>query len=273
MAKKILLTSGCSYTDGKYKSCDPNVEADWPMWPEIMANELGLQCVNKGRSGQGADYILDTILEGLATYGDRVDTVAILWSTSDRLPFFNFTLNPIVEILSPHVLEERDGFDPFTWMDDIGVGRVSQKYFNSIHFMRTDVYRTMIQNPIKKMFAIMEICENRNIKFVMFSGLVYFDYFTINRMVQDKQLPQYCAIPPSEVIKILTNNSVFSEVSKKKKHFIGWPMMKEIGGYSFDDMRHNKEEYYISNLDRHPNAAGQILISSEFIKKYKELYN
>lgn len=269
MAKKILLASGCSYTDGKYKSCDPNVEPDWPMWPELMANELGLQCVNKGRSGQGADYILDTILEGLATYGDRVDTVAILWSTSDRLPFFNFTLNPVVECNTDC---HAGGFDPFPWMDDIGVGRVSQKYFNSDHFMRTDTYRTMIQNPIKKMFAIMEICEKRNIKFVMFSGLVYFDYFAINQMVQNKQLPVRCAIPPSEVVNLLINNSIFSEVSKKKKHFIGWPMMKEIGGYSFDDMRHNKEEYYISDLDRHPNKAGQEMIAVEFIKRFGEIY-
>jgi len=267
--KKILLASGCSYTDGKYKSCDPNVEPDWPMWPELMANELGLQCVNKGRSGAGADYILDTILEGLATYGNRVDTVAILWSTSDRLPFFNFTLNPIVECNTDCLA---GGFDPFPWMDDIGVGRVSQKYFNNTHFMRTDTYRTMIQNPIKKMFAIMEICENRNIKFVMFGGLVYFDYFAINQMVQNKQLPVKCAIPPSEVVNILTNNPIFTEVSRRKKHFIGWPIMKEIGGYSFDDIRHDKEEYYISALDRHPNKLGQKMIANEFTKRYREIY-
>ena len=102
----------------------------------------------------------------------------------------------------------------------------------------------MILNPIRKMFAIMEICEKRNIKFVMFGGLIYFDYFSINKQVENQQLPEKCAISPAEVVKILTNNSIFSEVDKRKKHFIGWPMMKEIGGYSFDDMRYNKEEYF-----------------------------
>ena len=267
MAKKILLASGCSYTDTHYRSNDPTIKRDWEMWPELMAKELGLECVNKGQSGAGADHIFDTILEGLSTYGDRVDTVAILWSTSDRLPFFNFTLNPIVECNTIN-----GNYDPFPWMDDIGVCKISQKYFKSDHFLSTKAYKSMILNPIRKMFAIMEICEKRNIKFVMFGGLIYFDYFSINKQVENQQLPEKCAISPAEVVKILTNNSIFSEVDKRKKHFIGWPMMKEIGGYSFDDMRYNKEEYYISIRDRHPNAAGQILISKEFIKRYKDLY-
>ena len=269
MAKKILLATGCSYTDPNYPSCDPNVDPNWKMWPELMANELNLQCVNKGRSGQGADYIFDTILEGLAQYGSRIDTVAILWSTSDRVPFFNFTLNPIVEINTPH---QAGGIDPFPWMDDIGVGRVSQKYFKSKHFMRTNAYRTMILNPIKKMFAIMEICEKRNIKFVMFAGLVYFDHYAINAMVDQEILPKKCAIKPEEVAKILLTDSMFAEVDKRKKHFIGWPMMKEIGGYSYDDIRHNKEEYYISKLDRHPNELGQKMIAKEFTRRHKEIY-
>lgn len=269
MAKKILLASGCSYTDSDYKSCDRDVNPNWPMWPKLMANELDLQCVNMGRSGQGADYILDSILEGIATYGDRIDTVAILWSGSDRLPFFNFTLNPIVELNTEH---HPEGLDPFPWMDDIGVGRVSQKYFNSQHFMRDLVYKTMILNPLKKIFAIMEICENRNIKFIMFGGLTHFDYWSINQMVKNKILPERCRIPPSEVVKILLNNPIFSEVDKRKKHFIGWPIMKEVGGYTFDDLRHNKEEYYISRLDRHPNELGQKMIADIFLKQYKKVY-
>lgn len=270
MAKKILLASGCSYTDPKYQSCDPDVDPNWKMWPELMADKLGLQCINKGRSGQGADHIFDSILEELATYGDRIDTVAILWSTSDRLPFFNFTLNPIVECNTPW---HAGGVDPFPWMDDIGVGRVSQKYFNSEYFMRDDVYRTMIQNPLKKMFAIMEICEKRNIKFVMFAGLIYFDYFTINQMAANKILPKECTIWAREVIKLLVNNPIFAEVDKRKKHFIGWPMLKEIGGYSYDDKRHGKEEYHISKLDRHPNKAGQEMITEYFLERYNDLYS
>ena len=92
MAKKILLASGCSYTDANYRSSDPDIDPNWPMWPELMANELDLRCVNVGRSGQGADYILNSIIDQIAIYGNRIDTVAILWTTGDRLPFFNFTL-------------------------------------------------------------------------------------------------------------------------------------------------------------------------------------
>ena len=270
MAKKILLASGCSYTDPNYKSCDPDVDPNWKMWPELMANELNLQCVNKAMSGKGADHILDSILEQLAAYGDRVDTVAILWSTSDRLPFFNFTLNPIIEINTPH---HPSGVDPFPWLDDIGVGRVSQKYFNSAHFQRNDVYRAMILNPIRKIFAIMEICEKRNIKFVMFSGLVYFDHFAINHMVENKVLPENCAISSSEVVKTLLHNPIFAEIDKRKKHFIGWPILKEMGGYTYDDLRYGKEEYFISKLDKHPSKAGQETIARCFVERYNDIYS
>ena len=158
MAKKILLASGCSYTDTHYRSNDPTIKRDWEMWPELMAKELGLECVNKGQSGAGADHIFDTILEGLSTYGDRVDTVAILWSTSDRLPFFNFTLNPIVECNTIN-----GNYDPFPWMDDIGVGKISQKYFKSDHFLSTKAYKSMILNPIRKMFA-MTACTIKRVR-------------------------------------------------------------------------------------------------------------
>lgn len=275
MTKKILLASGCSYTDENYKSFDKDANVNWKMWPEILSDYLNLKCINKGRSGQGADYIFDSILEGLATYGNRIDTVAILWSSSDRLPFFNFTLNPIVECYLPRLMEMNGNYDPFPWMDDIGVGKVSQRYWNSDHFMRNDVYNTMIQTPLRKMYAIAEICEKNNIKLVMGNGLIYFDYFAINDMVNQGLLHKKCHIEFTEVVKILTNNPFFAALEKKKDHIIGWPLIYNLGGYTFDDLRYYKkssEDYYISKTDRHPNKLGQEMFADQFIQKYKELY-
>lgn len=273
MARKILLASGCSYTDAKYKSSDPDIERDWPMWPELMANELNLRCVNVGCSGQGADYILNSIIDQIAIYGNRIDTVAILWTTGDRVPFFNFTLNPLVECNPVVAGGNQEGYDPFPWLDNIGVGRVSQKYFNSEYFMKDEVYKHMILNTIRKMFAVIQMCESLNIKFIMYQGLTYFDFYSIQMLVETGSINKICYITSSEVIKILTKSPVFAALEKRKNNIIGWPLMPEIGGYNFDGLRHGNEDYYISEKDRHPSKLGQETLADTFIERYKAVYN
>jgi len=277
MAKKILLASGCSYTDKQYKSNDPLVNVDWPMWPEILADHLDLKCVNTGKSGQGADHIFDSIIEGIETYKKRVDTVAILWTGSDRLPFFNFTLNPLVEIQLPYEDEDLMGYNPFKWMDDIGIGSVSKKYFNSEHFARDSVYKQMILSPLKKMSTVIKLCEHHNIKLVMGQGLMYFDYHNIADSTYRGKLPERCAIDFSEVFKIFSKNPFFAHLDQNKKHIIGWPFFKQLKGYSFDDLRYdpklNIEEWDISAIDSHPNKIGQELFANQFKERYDELYS
>lgn len=273
MAKKILLASGCSYTDPNYKSNDPNVDPSWPKWPEILANHLGLECINYGKSGQGSDHIFDSIIEGIETYKDRVDTVAVLWTGSDRTPFFNFTLNPIVEIQLPWADPNLSHLNPFAWQDDIGIGSVSKKYFQSTHFLRNSAYKALITSPLKKMSTLIKLCEYHGIKLVMGQGLIYFDYFGIQNAVDRGNIPDKCSIKFGEIFNVFTKNPFFGHLDKNQKHIIGWPFFKNIGGHSFDDLRDDKEEYFISKLDRHPNKLGQELFAQEFIKRYDRLYS
>ena len=284
MPKKILLASGCSYTDKDYKSNDPNITADWPMWPEIMANNLNLKCVNTGKCGQGADHIFDSIMDNIATYGNRIDTIAIVWSTADRIPFFDFTLNPIVECNVDEIMKSNGGVDPFSWMDDIGIGRISKNYMNSAHFGTKKSYKIMIQNPLRKMLAIVEICKAKNIKFVMIQGLLYMDTYSLDSMISRGILNKQSGLSPTDCANLFMKNPIFGQLEKHKKHIIGWPFLPKFGGYVYDDIRfgHLKlpnrtisgpDDYYISNKDKHPNKLGQELLSDLFMEKYKELYH
>ena len=45
--KKILLVSGDSYTDKKFTSIHhPDIDCDWPKWPEVLAKKLDMDCIN-----------------------------------------------------------------------------------------------------------------------------------------------------------------------------------------------------------------------------------
>ena len=62
--KKILLTSGCSFTDRNFESdFHPDMDTRWPMWPELVAKKLNMDCINLGQSGAGNEYIYFTLLD------------------------------------------------------------------------------------------------------------------------------------------------------------------------------------------------------------------
>ena len=64
--KKILLASGCSYTTHNYNShYHTDMKCDWPKWPEILADKLGMDCINVGQSGAGQEYIYTSIVNDI----------------------------------------------------------------------------------------------------------------------------------------------------------------------------------------------------------------
>ena len=59
--------------------------------------------------------------------------------------------------------------------------------------------------------------------------------------------------------------------------FIGWPILREIGGYCISDILEKEDPsrttLTISQDDSHPNAAGHKLIADFLYGKYREIYN
>lgn len=277
MAKKILFATGCSYTDKDFLSFDDSLSKEdrggWKFWPEIMADELDLTCVNSARCGTGSDFIFNETIKAIAMYGDRLDTIAILWSGSDRVPFYTYNFIPLVEIdIDPkHKTKDGKAWDPFSWMDDIGIGKVNRNYWKSPHF-NPNSYNTMIENQLIKMLSIIEICKARNIKLVMAQGVTFFNQWALEGLYSDGKISERAYISASEVINIFMKNPIFPELERNKNKILGWPILRQLGGKTFDDIRADKERYFISKLDRHPNAEGQILFADMFLKHYKGLY-
>lgn len=277
MAKKILLAAGCSYTDKNYQSFDKDIpeeqQGGWKKWPEILADELDLECINVGRCGAGADFIFNELIKNLSIYGDRIDTVAVLWSGADRMTYYSYNFNPLVEIdFDPSWISENGTvYDPFDWMDDIGIGKINRKFWASKHFNK-NVYYQMIDNQLAKMVAVIDICKQKNIKFIMGQALTFLNYHSLCRMKRENRLNENAFIEPKDILFHFMNGPFFKILEKNKNHIIGWPFWRHFNGKTFDCIRQDKEQYFISKRDRHPNELGQKLFADQFINQYYEVY-
>lgn len=275
---KILLSSGCSYTDQNYMSMDhsipDNERGGWPMWPELMAKELKLKSVNVGEKGRDNSYILDSIIDGISTYGESIDTIAILWSSADRMPFFNNSLIPLAELHIMLMDYRTTSIDE--WMKRFGLSDLSYTVMNNKNFDMNKMLQTWIQSPLKKLFTIIELCDKFNYKLVMGQGPSYFQEKPINDLVTEGYFNTKYQINTKDKISYFMSSPQFNLLEQSRSKIIGWPFMTEIGGWDFDIIRaqqHNSDNILtVSNLDFHPNAKGQELFAKIFIDRWNKLY-
>ncbi len=86
---KKLVVSGCSWGDQIFFSpFHPDMDCDWPKWPEILAEKLGMECVNLCKCGAGQEYIYSSISDYIQkTPKEEIGQVIAAWSTAPRRCF------------------------------------------------------------------------------------------------------------------------------------------------------------------------------------------
>lgn len=276
MAKKILLASGCSWTDKNFYSLDKSIpdseRGGWPMWPEIMAKHLNLQCINTGFSGSGSDYILDRIHENILKYKNKIEIITILWSGADRFSLYGSSSN----------LSIRAAGDLHPKFKNLNVNKntqllkdINEKIFKSAMLDYQQIYKNLIDQHLQKMCIILDICKLYNIKIIMAQGVNIFPYHSIDEAIEQKCISAEIRCSNKNILKNILSSQFFPYLEKNKKSIIGWPFKNVLGGYSIDYfLMDNDFETYthrISDYDSHPNAEGQKIIAREFIKRYDEL--
>ena len=87
--KKKLIVSGCSWGDQIFFSAfHPDMDCDWPKWPEMLAEKLGMECVNLCKCGAGQEYIYSSISDYIQqTPKEEIGLVIAAWSTAPRSCF------------------------------------------------------------------------------------------------------------------------------------------------------------------------------------------
>lgn len=222
MRKPILLVSGCSFTTDYYTSLHhPELKCNWPKWPELLADKMGMEVVNLGRSGAGQEYIFASLSHALATYGDRVGYVIAAWSQVQRRDYSE---------------------------------RINDKdRWTSSHFdMKGDIHY-YINRSMMYYYQFQTMCEYHNVQYKQFSMIEPFkDYLkglktsSLNKDIDENQ-----------VITTLINNPYYDKI--KEKNFIGWPLIPDHGGYNIQWLvtdNKSKKELQISETDSHPSALG-----------------
>jgi len=293
MAKKILLTGGCSYTDGNYLTNDKNLPQDrggWKMWPEYLGNALDLELVNTGSSGSSNETIFHNVLEKIHLYGDRVDTVVVMWTGMDRRRIMcGYDINPLSEtniVMGRDPAHTDDQAGPFEWLDRLGMKNLSYNFFASEDFwkVRIPFIKYSIEDSLRAYVSLAEVCKLHGINFIFINALFPFDYNYLEtfRNAGILKCPEGRQVNTSQadVMKIFTNNIWFTKIEKTyKKNFIGWPLFRNLGGTYFDDMRENNkklfpksDKYRVSEVDAHPNAEAQEIISKVILERYNKLY-
>jgi hypothetical protein len=82
--RKVLISSGDSWTAGSKSSAPGVIPDSFPYWPEILANKLDMDFVNVGAAGIGNEFIYNHMIDKLCTT-KRIGLAICLWTTSDRL--------------------------------------------------------------------------------------------------------------------------------------------------------------------------------------------
>jgi len=264
-SRKKLIAIGCSFTE-HYLTSDqsPNLNFDFPRWPQHLADMLDMECVNLGKAGAGNDYMLAKTVD--ATLKEKnIGLVVLMWSEWRRMGFQCHT-----------------DWNKWTHITDHDPVEESKKYIlekqNPPHATRNTLRTFIHAEKILRDIPYMFLQGTQNVVFRRSP--------TAQGSIRETA---------NEILKSPYLDYIENNISDK---FIGWPLMKEIGGYCIDDIL-NKEEplhyryrgtlrYYVSTFggdkkdppkfrisdqDMHPNDEGHKFIAEFLYEQYKEIYN
>jgi len=227
--KEVLLTSGCSFTDNWWTK-----KHNIPVWPELFAKQIDMQCINLGKRGLGNDYILNSIVDKVATE-KNIGLVVVMWSEFGRIDF--------------ELEEDADIYDGLPWIAvSNSSGHVYPPNVRDI-LSSTDLKGTIIY---RKPLGIIQLMKKSLRTFYIFQELMESLKLPYIQIVGPRCLPfSY----HKDATKVLINSPYLNKINEK--NFLGWPIFKEIGGWCIDDYLDGlSDDFRISEKDHHPNSYG-----------------
>lgn len=138
-----LVTFGCSYTYGQgLEDCfvlpnNPGLTASKFSWPQLVANMLGVECINKSAPASSNKQILNTILQ---TDINANDIVVIMWTFANRW----CTLNELEEYVkiseySFNTIQEFDLYDKIFTEYDLHLDMIYRANFAKLYLDKKDI--------------------------------------------------------------------------------------------------------------------------------------
>jgi hypothetical protein len=305
--KKILLASGCSYTDPNFKSdaylLPDEQRSGWPLWPEIVGDQLDLEVVNIAASGKGNPWIAKGLISNIIKYGDRIEKVFVLWTSADRIQHYNYTVHPLLDAYGNEPMSTEHhkycGLNELKWPPHL--------------FKENRIVENWMRDSLLAMYTVATICEARGIDFVFAQG-VNFHLYEMTRLTEAAVKNLNTDNPKEEYDNILENINQFDPlcyIELIEKGLFGgdekYPIYKELkkkykknllyngyeiyefesafdfgfhrdrGVYRISDNKYYNasndtdlviEPYNVAKHDYHPNRQGQKYIADAFLQDH-----
>ena len=273
-SRKKLIAIGCSFTEHSlYSQQSPDVDWDFPRWPEHLSNMLDMECVNLGSSGSGNDQILAKTLD-VVLNEKNIGLIVLMWSEWQRIGF-----------------QHRKSWNKWrhvTPRDTEGMNKFILENQNVFHATRNTLRTFIHAEKLLKDLPYLFIQGTFNIPFYSTTKLETIDCSVggPNETLDFYKVNDSRRMTAKEIIKSPYINYIEKNIGNK---FIGWPIMNELGGYCIDHIfdeedphdkpgrwsrqRKGGAKFRMSKTDSHPNAAGHKIIAEFLYDKYKEIYN
>jgi hypothetical protein len=278
-SRKKLIAAGCSFTEHNLSSNQsPNIDWDFTRWPQHLADMLNMECVNLGRCGAGNDQILARTLDVTLKEKD-IGLVVIMWSEWQRIDFQRYKDQNAWHQIRP--LSYPRESDCFALKEFLSLA-------NPRHATRQALRQFIHAEKILKDLPYIFIQGTFNVPSYSTTELEIVDCSvgSPNEKLEFTTVNDSRKVSIEEIIKSPYLDYIEKNIGDK---FIGWPIMREIGGYSIDDKldeedinetsvrwsraRKGGRKLRISKDDAHPNAAGHKFIADFLYEHYKEIYN
>ena len=275
---KYLIVSGDSCTEPYfYSAVHPDLDFDYPKWPDFVGEHLGMQVINLGRGGSGNEFIYSSLQDILLEIPKKEIGLLIAgWSQSHREDW---------EVGRREHYPNKD-YATSPWKSK----RVASNG-NLVHFLRKSL-RTYI--------AFQNLCENNNLPYYHFQMGDLFERVLFGLKPTENETLKgvdYTINYPEEMFNGDVNKilKLLRKYQPYMKNFIGYPGISEeaqlrlkaennipwpFENYPFGYTIHSKvlgsskeaqikKGLIISEKDDHPNEKGHKAIANFIIQNLK----
>jgi hypothetical protein len=275
---KYLIVSGDSCTEPYfYSAVHPDLDFDYPKWPDFVGEHLGMQVINLGRGGSGNEFIYSSLQDILLEIPKKEIGLLIAgWSQSHREDW---------EVGRREHYPNKD-YATSPWKSK----RVASNG-NLVHFVRKSL-RTYI--------AFQNLCENNNLPYYHFQMGDLFERVLFGLKPTENETLKgvdYTINYPEEMFNGDVNKilKLLRKYQPYMKNFIGYPGISEeaqlrlkaennipwpFENYPFGYTMHSKvlgsskeaqikKGLIISEKDDHPNEKGHKAIANFIIQNLK----
>lgn len=225
--RKKLIVSGCSFTERDWKSyIHPEMDTSYPKWPELLAEELDMDCINLGKGGQGNEYIYHTLTNELLKHDNSSIGLAIAaWTNCDRLDYME-NGNWYRILTNPH-------------------GDTS--YFMYKSFMYYHMFQTF--------------CNYYSVPYKHFQMIPVVRVYKDDQVITG--VPGYkTEYTREQEAKNIMSSQHFLDLDGN--NFIGYPIINSMNGYCMDQFLDQRNPtHFLSTQDYHPSAIGHQILKNK----------